>query len=91
MTVRITVRDADTGNKVEMDLDPENTVEETIESAASYWEKDAGAYVLRYGKKVLRGQMTIGETEINEGELLELIPDPEGGCCIDWIIIRSQQ
>ena len=79
MSVRITVRDADSGNKVEMDLEFENTVEETIESAASYWEKDAGAYVLRYGKKVLRGQQTIEDAEIHEGDLLELIPDPEGG------------
>ena len=77
--IRVTVRDADTGNKVEMDLEPENTIEETIESAASYWEKDAGAYVIRYGKKVLRGQVTIGASDIRDGDLMELIPDPEGG------------
>jgi len=80
MTIRITIRDADTGSKVEMDLEDDNTVEETIESAASYWEKEAGAYVLRYGKKVLRGQTTIGMSGIRDGDLLELIPDPEGGC-----------
>ncbi len=78
-SIRVTVRDADTGNKVEMDLELENTIEETIESAASYWEKDAGAYVMRYGKKVLRGQITIGTSSIRDGDLLELIPDPEGG------------
>jgi len=79
MTIRITIRDADTGSKVEMDLEEDNTIEETIESAASYWEKEAGAYVLRYGKKVLRGQTTIGMSGIRDGDLLELIPDPEGG------------
>ncbi len=79
MTIRITIRDADTGSKVEMDLEDDNTIEETIESAASYWEKEAGAYVLRYGKKVLRGQTTIGMSGIRDGDLLELIPDPEGG------------
>lgn len=79
MPIRITIRDADTGSKVEMDLEDDNTVEETIESAASYWEKEAGAYVLRYGKKVLRGQTTIGMSGIRDGDLLELIPDPEGG------------
>ncbi len=80
MTIRITIRDADTGSKVEMDLEEDNSIEETIESAASYWEKEAGAYVLRYGKKVLRGQTTIGMSAIRDGDLLELIPDPEGGC-----------
>jgi hypothetical protein len=79
MPIRVTVRDADTGSIVEMDLEPDNTVEETIESAASYWEKEAGAYVLRYGKKVLRGQTTIASIGIREGDFLELIPDPEGG------------
>jgi len=79
MTIRITIRDADTGSKEEMDLEEDNTIEETIESAASYWEKEAGAYVLRYGKKVLRGQTTIGMSGIRDGDLLELIPDPEGG------------
>jgi hypothetical protein len=79
MTLRITVRDADSGNKIEMDLELENTVEETIESAASYWEKDAGAYVLRFGKKLLRGQMTVEEIKLDDGAYLELIPDPEGG------------
>ena len=79
MAVRVTVRDADTGSKVEMDLEHDNTIEETIESAASYWEKEAGAYVLRCGKKVLRGQTTIESSGIREGDVLELIPDPEGG------------
>jgi hypothetical protein len=79
VTIRITVRDADSGNKIDMDLEPENTVEETIESAASYWEKDAGAYVLRLGKRLLRGQMTVEDMELTEGAFLELIPDPEGG------------
>ncbi len=79
MAVRVTVRDADTGSKVEMDLEHDNTIEETIESAASYWEKEAGAYVLRCGKKVLRGQTTIEAAGVREGDVLELIPDPEGG------------
>ena len=79
MAIRVTIRDADTGSKVEMDLEMDNTIEETIESAASYWEKEAGAYVLRYGKRVLRGQTTIEAAGIRDGDLLELIPDPEGG------------
>lgn len=79
MPTRVSIRDADTGNRVEMDLEPDNTIEEAIESAASYWEKEPGAYVLRFGKKVLRGQATIGSCGIREGDLLELIPDPEGG------------
>jgi hypothetical protein len=79
MTLRTTIRDADTGNTVEMDLESDNTIEEIIESAASYWKKDAGAYVIRSGRRLLRGNLKISEAEIREGDTLELIPDPEGG------------
>lgn len=80
MPLRVKVRNAETGSTVDMELEPENTVTEIIEGAAGYWEKDAGAYVLRRGKKLLRGQQTMVEAGITSSDELELIPDPEGGC-----------
>jgi hypothetical protein len=80
MPLRVKVRNAESGSSVDMELEPENTVMEIIEGAAGYWEKDAGAYVLRRGKKLLRGQQTIIEAGITNSDELELIPDPEGGC-----------
>lgn len=80
MPLRVKVRNAETGATVDMELEGENTVEEIIEGAAGYWEKDAGAYVLRRGKKLLRGQQTVLEVGISGSDELELIPDPEGGC-----------
>ena len=77
--MEISVKDAETGNKINMNVVGENTVEEIIEQAADYWKKDPGAYVLRYGKKVLRGAMTIVESKVQNQDVLELIPDPEGG------------
>ncbi len=41
MTTRIKVKNAETGASVDMDLEQDNTVEEIIESAASYWEKQS--------------------------------------------------
>lgn len=77
--MEISVKDAETGNKINMNVVGENTVEEIIEQAADYWKKDPGAYVLRYGKKVLRGAMTMVESKVQNQDVLELIPDPEGG------------
>lgn len=77
--MKISVKDAETGSKISMDVENDNTVEEIVESAASYWNKDPGAYVVRFGKKVLGGQTNIGETRLQEGDVVELIPDPEGG------------
>jgi len=73
------VRNAETGSTVDMELEEENTVQEIIEGAAGYWEKDAGAYVLRKGKKLLRGPQTVLVAGIANSDDLELIPDPEGG------------
>jgi hypothetical protein len=79
MTTRIKVKNAETGASVDMDLEGDNCMEEVIESAASYWEKPPGAYVLRRGKQLLRGQATVMDSGIRDGDVLELIPDPEGG------------
>ena len=79
MAIRIKVKNAETGATVEMELENENTVDEVIESAATFWSKDMGAYVLRKGKKVLRGGNTLLDSGIRGDDILELIPDPEGG------------
>lgn len=79
LAVRIKVKNAETGATVEMELEHENTVDEVIESAATFWSKDMGAYVLRKGKKVLRGGTSLKDAGIRAEDVLELIPDPEGG------------
>ena len=79
MTARITIKDADTGHAIAMDVEENTLVEEIIESSAAFWEKDPGAWVLRVGDRVLRGNSTYGEALVAPGEVLELIPDPEGG------------
>lgn len=79
MTLKIFIRDAETGNRVEVDVTPQNSVEDLILSAASYWKKDAGAYVLRQGKKILPGEDKVAKLGLIDGDVLELLPDPEGG------------
>lgn len=79
MVVKVRVRNAENGASVDMELEADNLVEEIIESAASYWQKDSGAYVLRRGKKLLKGGSNVGDLGISAGDELELIPDPEGG------------
>lgn len=76
---RITLADADTGSKIAIDVEDDTIMEEIIESAAAFWEKDPGAYVIRSGDRILRGATTFGESLLVTGEEMELIPDPEGG------------
>jgi hypothetical protein len=76
---RIKVKNAESGATVEMELENDNTIDEVIESAATFWNKEMGAYVVRKGKKVLRGTMALADAGVREDDMLELVPDPEGG------------
>jgi len=79
MTNRINLKDADSGAVIAMDVDDDTIMEEIIESAATFWNKDTGAYVVRIGDRILMGSTTYTEALITPGDELELIPDPEGG------------
>jgi len=79
MGVRVIIKNSERGTNVAMDLEPTNSVQEIIDSIAMYWEKDAGAYVIRKGKKLLKGEQLIGDLAFAENDEIELIPDPEGG------------
>jgi hypothetical protein len=79
MSVKIKVKNAESGSVVDMELEGDNTVNEIIDSAAGYWGMNAGAYVLRKGKSLLRGAATVADLGIISEDVIELIPDPEGG------------
>jgi hypothetical protein len=79
VTNRINLKDADTGSVIAIDVEDNTLMEEIIQSAAAFWEKDPGAYVIRMGDTMLRGATTYSEALIGPGTELELIPDPEGG------------
>jgi hypothetical protein len=79
VTNRINLKDADSGSVIAIDVEDDTLMEEIIESAATFWEKDPGAYVVRVGDHILRGSTTFSEALIAPGDELELIPDPEGG------------
>jgi hypothetical protein len=79
MTNRINLKDADSGSVIAMDVEDDTLMEEIIESAATFWDKDAGAYVVRCGDRILSGSTTYTEALLTKGDELELIPDPEGG------------
>ncbi len=79
MTIEVTIRNAENGSNLNMELEPHTTIEDIIEGAAEFWNKEAGAYVLRRGKKLLKGQSTVMDAGLKNEDVLELIPDPEGG------------
>ncbi|MDY0293307.1 MAG: hypothetical protein RBQ77_01870 [Candidatus Methanomethylophilaceae archaeon] len=79
MTVRITVKNIAANATMRMEVEPQETMADVIQCAAEYWSKDSGAYILKKGKTMLRGDRTAEETGLVNDDVLELIPDPEGG------------
>jgi len=75
----ITVKNVANGATVRMEIEPEERIGEIIESAAEYWKKDSGAYVLKKGKTLLSSSASVAEVGIVNNDVLEMIPDPEGG------------
>lgn len=79
MTVRITVVNTLNNSSIRMELESYESVEDIIDTAAEYWGKDAGAYVLRKGPKLLNKGQTVSEINLADDDVIEMIPDPEGG------------
>ena len=79
MGIKVTVKNAVNNSSIMLELEPGEKVIDIIESAAEFWKKDPGAYVIKKGKVLLRGNMSILEANLVNEDVLELIPDPEGG------------
>jgi hypothetical protein len=79
MTVKVTVVNTLNNSSIRMELESYESVEDIIDTAAEYWGKDAGAYVLRKGSKLLNKRQSIDEINLREDDIIEMIPDPEGG------------
>jgi hypothetical protein len=79
MGIHVSVKNATLGAVLKMDIAPNETVYDIIESAAEFWKKDPKAYVLRRGKSLLTATDTMMEANIMNDDVLELLPDPEGG------------
>jgi len=71
---RVKVRNRGTGEAVEMDLEPDKTVQEVLESAAGYWGQDASAFALRRGRRTLRGRDSILDANVQDRDELEFLP-----------------
>jgi hypothetical protein len=79
MTIKLKVKDGASGRMIEMEFKSEITIGDIIIDAADYLDKDSGAYLLKFKKKILTGNMTLADSGITSGSVLELLLDPEGG------------
>ncbi len=79
MTVKVTVVNMVTKSSLRMELEPHERMTDIIEVAADYWGEGSEAFVLKKGAKLLSGSKTVEEMNLCDGDVVEIIPDPEGG------------
>ena len=80
MTIRLTIKNLANGTTLRMEAEPDETINDIIGSAGEYWNLDAGAYVLKKGKKLLSGRTRVSDSGLLNDDILEMIPDPDVGC-----------
>ena len=80
MSLKITVKNLTNGSTIRVEVEPNDSISDIIDSAAEFWKFKEGAYVLKKGKKMLRGSETVSGVGLIDEDVVELIPDPEGGC-----------
>ena len=79
MALLVHLKDIVLGKSIEMSLKPDTTIEDVLVNSADYLGKQPGVYMIKYGNKILPGDITVAEAGIKSGSELELLPDPEGG------------
>jgi hypothetical protein len=62
-----------------MTFSSDTLVEDVLISSADYLDKKPGMYLIKFGKKILPGDITLAEAGIRSGSLLELLPDQMDG------------
>jgi len=77
MAIRIKVRDATTKVVLDMELEPEATVQQIIKGAATYWGKAPTGYVIRREREIFRPSLTLVEARIADLDLLDFLTEEE--------------
>jgi hypothetical protein len=78
-TMKLNVRNTQTGNSVLMEVDNSTKLQEVLDSAVEFWALPEEPYLIKAGKKLLSASKTVSEAGINDGDMIDLLPDPEGG------------
>ena len=78
-TIKIEVRNTQTGNSALMEVDSKTRMQEIMDSAVEFWSLSQEAYLMKCGKRLLSTSKTVSDYGLTEGETIDLLPDPEGG------------
>lgn len=78
-TMKLEVRNAQNGNSTLMEVDRQTKMQEILDSSVEFWSMANDAYLLKSGRRLLAATKTVEECGLSDGDIIELLPDPEGG------------
>lgn len=78
-TLKLEVKNAQNGNSTVMEVDRQTKMQEILDSSVEFWSLADEAYLLKSGRKLLAASRTVEECGLSDGDIVELLPDPEGG------------
>ncbi len=77
--IKLEVRNSQTGNSALMEVDSKTRMQEILDSAVEFWSLSREAYLMKTGKRLLSASKTVSDCGLNDGDAIDLLPDPEGG------------
>jgi uncharacterized ubiquitin-like protein YukD len=78
-TFKLEVRYTQTGNSALMEVDTKTRLQEVLDSAVELWSLPQEAYLMKCGKRLLSSSKTVADYGLTDGDIIDLLPDPEGG------------
>ena len=77
--MKLEFRNGQNGSSTLMEVENNTIMQEMLDSAVEFWGLPKEAYLLRAGKRLLSASRTVEECGLSDGDVVELLPDPEGG------------
>lgn len=76
---KLEVRNAQNGSSTLIEVDESTRLQEVLDSAVEFWSLSNDAYLLKSGRRLLSASKTVGESNLSSGDVIDILPDPEGG------------
>ncbi len=77
--MKLEVKNAQNGNSTLVEVEGSTKLQELLDSAVEFWAMTNDAYLLKAGRRLLAASKTVEESGLSDGDIIELLPDPEGG------------
>ncbi len=79
MILNVKIENSVKATSISVEIEESDSVGNVIAIASQYWNNETVTYVMKFGNKLLTAGMSVGELGLKNGDILVLVPDPQGG------------